>query len=460
MSGGIVCRGIALVDPQVVVLPESKGSIHMEIADTMNGAWVFNGSVGLNKIGYFSTRLCLSPVFGIDMNSAFDGSVTSDRRHFMLNVDSLDINGIRMNGAFTYNRQGNAPAKMSLSFNLPDQSCDKVLAGIPLVMRPRLADMQVEGRMKVSARVSTDLKDVFAHTKFSADVNIKDCHVITLGSTVDLDRLNSPFVLQRPDPNHKGKYLLIGPGTDNYVPIDKIPVWVQQAALATEDMAFFKHHGFKPGLIRRAIALDLDHGWYVYGGSTITQQLVKNLFLSTEKSLARKLEEAIITWQMEQKLDKQKILELYLNCIEYGKGVYGIKQAALVYFNKRPDQLTPLEAAWIMATKPSPKYAFRVYKRGVFNEWWVNRMRNILLRLWKEMHVIDERAFLNAAPYLPAFYYADKGVYLKPKVKGNFQVPQGIPKELPDKDIEKVLPSEIRRPAPPIMDIRRIESWW
>jgi len=90
---------------------------------------------------------------------------------------------------------------------------------------------------------------------------------------------------------------------------------------------------------------------------------------------------------------------------------------------------------------------------------FVDRMRNILLRLWKEMNVIDERAFMNAAPYLPAFYYADKGVYMKPKVKGKFKVPQGVPKELPDTDIRE-LENGIRRPAPPIINIRRIESWW
>ncbi len=459
-KGRVVPAGLAVIDPRTIVLPGSTGMVHMELTNTMNGAWTFKGKARLKDIGYFSTRVCLSPVFGISAGTNIEGMFTRDRRHFMLNVRSLTLNGIRMSGTFEYNKAANRPARMQLVFDVPTQDCGHIVDSIPKVMIPRLYDMRATGPLSVHIKISTDLKDIFARTRFDARIDVDKCKVLTLGSIVNLDMLNQPFVLKRPDPDKKGKFILVGPGTDNYVPIEKIPVWVQQAALATEDMAFFSHHGFKPGLIRRAIALDLDKGWYVYGGSTITQQLVKNLFLSTEKSLSRKLEEAIITWQVEKNFPKEKILELYLNCIEYGKGVYGIKQAAKVYFNKDVNQLTPLQAAWIMATKPSPKYAFRVYKRGVFNEWWVNRMRNILLRLWKEMHVIDERTFLNAAPYLPAFYYADKGIYLKPKIKGKFQVPQGVPKELPDLDIEHELMRDIRGVAPPIINIRRIESWW
>jgi len=460
LKGPVVPSGLAVFDRRLIVLPESSGMVHIEIADTMDKGWNFNGRGQLQNIGYFSTRVCLSPVFGINAKTTFDGVLTSDRRHLMLNADSLTLNGIKMSGAFIYNRFGDAPARMKLDIDLPKQGCGKIVDAIPKVMRPQLPDMRAKGSMSAHASISTDLKDIFNRTKFDANVNIDNCQVITLGSIVGLKMLDTSFVLKRPDPKNKGKSVLIGPGTDNYVPLGNIPIWTQQAALATEDMAFFTHQGFKPGLIRRAIALNLKNGWYVYGGSTITQQLVKNLFLSTEKSLSRKLEEAIITWQMEKHLTKEKILELYLNCIEYGIGVYGIKQAAKVYFNKTPDRLTPLESAWIMATKPSPKYAFRVYKRGKFNKWWVNRMRNILLRLWKEMHVIDELSFLHAAPYLPAFYYEDRGVYLKPGIRGKFKMPQSFPKELPDLDIEHELLGDIRGLAPPIINIRRIESWW
>jgi hypothetical protein len=206
---------------------------------------------------------------------------------------------------------------------------------------------------------------------------------------------------------------------------------VAQEALATEDMGFYKHKGFKIGLMRRALGMNLDKGWYVYGGSTISQQLVKNLYLSREKTLARKLEEAVIVWAMERTIDKDRILELYLNCIEFGKHIFGIKAAAEAYFNKEPKDLTALEGAFLMATKPSPRYAWTVYKKRSFNEWWVLRMDGILKRLWVEMSVIDEDAYTSDAPYLPTFWYPEDGVYARPAVGSSTAAPPGMPTELP-----------------------------
>ena len=195
-------------------------------------------------------------------------------------------------------------------------------------------------------------------------------------------------------------------------------------------MGFFRHKGFQPNLVKRAMSMNIQRGWFVYGGSTITQQLVKNLYLSREKTLGRKLEEAIIVWQMEQSLEKEKILELYLNCIEFGEHVYGIRAAAKAYFNKEVRELTPLEGAFIMATKPKPRYAWSIYKKGEFNQWWVNRMEGILKRMWQEMDVIDERTFYLAAPYLPLFWYPETGEYKRPYTAPSVVVPQGMPADL------------------------------
>jgi membrane peptidoglycan carboxypeptidase len=234
----------------------------------------------------------------------------------------------------------------------------------------------------------------------------------------------------------------VGPATPSYVPLERIPEPVWQAALATEDMGFFKHQGFKLGLIKRAIVLNLDKGWYVYGGSTISQQLVKNLFLSREKTLSRKLEEAIIVWQMERRLTKERILELYLNCIEYGKRIYGVQSAAKAYFNKAVEDLTPVEGAFLMATKPAPTYAYGVYEKRQFNRWWAERMKGILVRLWKEMNVLSEKQVAEAAPYLPLFWYPADGVYAYPAVDSSALVPPGMPVELP-----RELPSPVQVPS-------------
>ena len=458
-SGRWISMLIMLFDPHFFQLPQTA-AIFKHHLQKIHMGWKDSFDIKLEDFGYFYTKLCLVPLFNINIHIKGTVKYQKDPERVNLNISMANINGIKLTGGFSYIKKGHRRPKIVLTVALPPQSCADVLKAIPVVMRPRLADMKVKGEISGGIRIVSDLNRPYTSTKLDADIDLDSCQVITLGSQVNLDMLTTPFVLKRPNPKKGKPPILIGPGTDNYVPLDKIPIWVRQAALATEDMGFYYHHGFKTGLIRRAIALDLDKGWYVYGGSTITQQLVKNLYLSTEKSLARKLEEAIITWQLEKKLDKDKILELYLNLIEYGKGIYGIKAAAKAYFNKDVSQLTPLEAAWIMATKPSPKYAWLVYKRKRFNEWWVNRMRSILLRLWKEMHVIDEYTFIKSAPYLPRFYYPDKGTYERPTVVGTKNIPKWLPKELPDQNIVNWPGKDIRPPTPPIIEIRRIEAWF
>lgn len=138
------------------------------------------------------------------------------------------------------------------------------------------------------------------------------------------------------------------------VHIDDIPTFVQQSFLAVEDSRFYKHHGVDFSSIIRAFYKDILAGEKVEGGSTITQQLVKNVFLSHEKTLFRKMKEVAIAFHLEQKYTKQQLLEMYLNHIYFGHGAYGIQAAAKFYFNKDAQQLTVEEGAMLAALPKAP----------------------------------------------------------------------------------------------------------
>jgi monofunctional biosynthetic peptidoglycan transglycosylase len=125
--------------------------------------------------------------------------------------------------------------------------------------------------------------------------------------------------------------------------------------VAAEDASFFTHEGFDWEGIKDAALYDLEKGELKRGGSTITQQLAKNLYLSSERSLFRKAREALITRALEQQLSKDRILELYLNVAEWGNGVYGAEAAARHHFKKPAKDLTMEEAAWLAAILPSPR---------------------------------------------------------------------------------------------------------
>ena len=141
-----------------------------------------------------------------------------------------------------------------------------------------------------------------------------------------------------------------------WIPYDKISLNLKRALVAAEDANFMEHEGFDWDAIQRAYEKNMKKGKVVAGGSTISQQLAKNLFLSSKRSSWRKLEEAIITVMLETVLSKQRIFEIYLNIIEWGNGVFGAEAASRYYFDKSAANLDAWEAARLASMVPNPRY--------------------------------------------------------------------------------------------------------
>jgi monofunctional biosynthetic peptidoglycan transglycosylase len=141
----------------------------------------------------------------------------------------------------------------------------------------------------------------------------------------------------------------------SWVTYEEISPYLVEAVLIGEDDKFWEHGGFDVDAIVKAVERDIKERKFKVGGSTITQQLAKNLFLSPSKNPARKLKEAILAWRMERALSKERILEIYLNVAEWGDSVYGAGAASVHYFGKRVKNLEPMEAARLAAALPNPK---------------------------------------------------------------------------------------------------------
>jgi len=141
----------------------------------------------------------------------------------------------------------------------------------------------------------------------------------------------------------------------SWVSFSKISPYLIKAVLIAEDDKFWKHEGFDYEAIQKALERDIKAKKFKFGGSTITQQLARNLYLSPEKSLIRKISEAIITWRMEQVLSKKRILEIYLNVAEWGDGIFGVEAASRHYYGKPSSELNPEEAARLASVLPNPR---------------------------------------------------------------------------------------------------------
>lgn len=161
-----------------------------------------------------------------------------------------------------------------------------------------------------------------------------------------------------------------------WVPLARISPHLQRAVIAAEDASFFVHDGFDWDSIRDAALHNLEAGEMKRGGSTITQQLAKNLYLSSERSLLRKMREALITRLLERRLTKKRILEIYLNVAEWGRGVYGAEAAARHHFGKAAADLTEDEAAWLAAILPSPRRYDPLRKTAVLTQRYQHILRD------------------------------------------------------------------------------------
>jgi hypothetical protein len=221
----------------------------------------------------------------------------------------------------------------------------------------------------------------------SFDIKLKgnDFKLLSFG-TDDYSMLNRSF-------NHKvyfrGKLaasFLVGPENPDYAPFETISPFLRFAVMTSEDGSFFYHNGFNPHAFRESIATNIKEERFARGGSTISMQLVKNVFLTRNKTLARKIEEALIVWLIENLnlVPKQRMYEVYLNIIEWGPGVYGIGQASRFYFDKRPSELTLGESVFLASIVPRPKwfkYTFETNgKPKPFFAIYFDRLKELMVR--------------------------------------------------------------------------------
>jgi monofunctional biosynthetic peptidoglycan transglycosylase len=146
----------------------------------------------------------------------------------------------------------------------------------------------------------------------------------------------------------------VSPASPSFIARADVPPLLVQTLLIGEDAAFFSHHGLDLGELPKALATNWAQGSAIRGASTITQQLAKNLWLSPSRNPLRKVQEAILTWQLERSLSKRRILELYLNVVEFGPGVYGVEAASRRYFSRPAAAITSDEAPELAASLPSP----------------------------------------------------------------------------------------------------------
>lgn len=183
---------------------------------------------------------------------------------------------------------------------------------------------------------------------------------------------------------------LQGERPSHWVTLEQISKVAARAIIVSEDWAFYQHKGYDPNQIREAIKEDIEEGKFSRGASTITQQVVKNVFLSREKTLMRKLKEVYLAVEMEKVVGKKKILEVYLNIAEWGEGIFGIRSAARHYFSKDPSELTAKEGAFLAMLLPSPIRYSQSFRAKKLTRYASKTVRSILGKMVQAGYLTSE----------------------------------------------------------------------
>jgi len=252
------------------------------------------------------------------------------------------------------------PVSGQLDLQLASTSCAALLGSLPEALRGPLDGMGVTGSLGARARLAIDLAAPAGEGATLASSLTGGCVVTAEPPAADVMTLTVVSEQQLAD-GSRGR---IGSGEPDWTPLRRLPSHVAGAFVSAEDARFWEHEGFDLHQIARSLEIDLREHRLARGGSTISQQLVKNAFLSQRRSFDRKLQEAILTWRLEDRLDKKQILERYLNIIELGPRVWGIGAAAKYWFGISARELSARQAAFLAALTSQPASMSRRVRRA------------------------------------------------------------------------------------------------
>ncbi|MHB8205850.1 transglycosylase domain-containing protein [Mucilaginibacter sp.] len=280
-----------------------------------------------------------------------------------ISLDSSSVIHIKNIAANPYIKYTLSPVKIyELKLNTGWINAQDLFNSCPTGLFQTFQGIQVAGKLNYSLNFYLNASDP-DDVQFNSQLNKQNFKILKFGKT-DLTKLNRPFLQQPYEVKSQPSPFIVGPQNPDFTPLSDIPVDTRNAVMTSEDPSFYTNNGFVEESIRKSIATDFKKKKFSRGGSTISMQLIRNTFLDRNKNLARKVEEILIVWMIENNnlMSKDRMLEVYFNIVEFGYHIYGIGPAARYYFGKTPSQLTLGESIYLASILPNPKaglYAFQ-----------------------------------------------------------------------------------------------------
>jgi hypothetical protein len=353
-GGPVPLAVLGVRDGQLGLTRTRETTLEAHLALALGGGGTSVRATGSGRVVNLSIdRPALSrrEVSGLRLGFRGLGDVTLDGSRAVVEDAELTIGDVKLAGSFELTR-GSAGRRLRSKGGVPLASCASLLGSLPSSLTTELGGLELEGTFSLSYDVDIDVAHL-DKTHVKLDVK-NDCRVKKVPKELSAARFRSVWTREVKGPDGTTMQIQTGPGAPNWVPYGRVPRFMEIAVLVCEDGGFYRHRGFDFRAIEKAIRADVEAGRFVRGASTISMQLAKNLYLGSEKTLSRKIQEAFFTMVLEQELSKQELMELYLNVVELGPGIYGIQAAADYYFATDASSLTLAQSLYLASILPDP----------------------------------------------------------------------------------------------------------
>ena len=338
-----------------------------------------------------------------------------------ISIDStstIQLNKIKFHPYLAYDTEKDTIYKLKVA--IPKMKAQDFISSLPDGLFTHFQGMEAKGNFdyKLDFRFNKNKPNQLV---FDSKLNKENLKITKYGEA-NLNKLNGEFVYRALIKNVLQRPVLVGSANPNYTPLDQISPYLRKSVLTTEDPSFFSHRGFINEAFKQSIVKNIKTKKFSRGASTISMQLVKNAFLSREKTVSRKLEEILLVYILENNriVSKERMLEVYFNIIEWGPNVYGIGEASQFYFQKTPSELSLNECLYLARIIPSPKkFMYQFNDQGMLKDFAVKQesfLTNIMLR--RGLLSPDDTIYKS----LPIFISGPAKSFIKFKVQDSTQI--------------------------------------
>jgi hypothetical protein len=338
-----------------------------------------------------------------------------------ISIDStstMQLNKIKVKPYVSYNTEKDTV--YTLKVTIPKMKAQDFIVSLPDGLFTHFQGMEATGNFdyKLDFKFNKNKPNTLV---FDSKMNKEDLRITKYGEA-NLNKLNGEFVYRAIIQNVQQRPILVGNANPNYTPLDQISPYLRKSVLTTEDPSFFSHRGFINEAFKQSILKNIRTKKFSRGASTISMQLIKNVFLTREKTLSRKLEEILLVYILENNriASKERMLEVYFNIIEWGPNVYGIGEASHFYFQKPPSALNVDECLYLATIIPKPrKFMYQFNDQGNLRDYAVKNQKFLKNLMFRRGLLVPE----DTIGQLPVYISGNARSLIKIKAQDSTAIP-------------------------------------